>query len=119
MIETFYSYPPPVIKLTTPPYKYVLYNDDDTFLYVYIYLCNIPSLRTITMASNAMKMALLKQEQSYLKKKLFCTKCSRQKVACVNLPCGHVVYCQPCGDKETTCMICKKKIKAIANIYVV
>ena len=35
----------------------------------------------------------------------------------INLPCGHVVFCQACGDLASICIFCKKVIYATAKIY--
>ncbi len=62
---------------------------------------------------------LLELEHHYMKKRLYCMKCCKEKIGCINLPCSHVVFCQTCGDLESRCIFCNKVINAIANIYTV
>ena len=62
-------------------------------------------------------LSVLEGEYNYMKKRLHCTKCKEENIECVNLPCGHVVFCRACGDLESICCICNKDITAITYIY--
>ena len=63
------------------------------------------------------KQQMAELEYSLLHQRVLCHVCQSEPVACVYMPCGHVIACKPCADSATHCIICGRGIGATANIY--
>ncbi|GFR84694.1 baculoviral IAP repeat-containing protein 7-like [Elysia marginata] len=64
-----------------------------------------------------MRQQLAEVENSLLNQRVLCHVCMAKPVACVYMPCGHVVACKSCADVANNCVICGRVIVATANIF--
>lgn len=49
----------------------------------------------------------IEQENEELRAELKCKICYRHEVSMVIIPCGHLVSCQSCTTKVSTCPVCR------------
>ncbi|XP_033204814.2 baculoviral IAP repeat-containing protein 7-B-like [Bombus vancouverensis nearcticus] len=63
------------------------------------------------------KIATLEEENRALKDARSCKVCTKRKATITFLPCGHLATCQYCSPAFTTCIICRRKVKAITHTF--
>ncbi|XP_052762880.1 baculoviral IAP repeat-containing protein 2-like isoform X2 [Mya arenaria] len=72
---------------------------------------DVPSAMKQNMA------AVLSRENQHLREKTLCSYCKRLEVSLVFLPCGHLVSCNTCGDRQKSCVTCGSNVKGTVRTY--
>ncbi|XP_050493872.1 baculoviral IAP repeat-containing protein 3-like isoform X1 [Bombus huntii] len=62
-------------------------------------------------------LATLEEENRPLKDARSCKVCTEREATITFLPCGHLATCQYCSPAFTTCIICRRKVKAITHTF--
>ncbi|XP_052762877.1 baculoviral IAP repeat-containing protein 2-like isoform X2 [Mya arenaria] len=72
---------------------------------------DVPSAMKQNMA------AVLSHENQHLRDKALCSYCKRLEVSLVFLPCGHLVSCNTCGNRQKSCVTCGSNVKGTIRTY--
>ncbi|XP_053403178.1 baculoviral IAP repeat-containing protein 3-like [Mercenaria mercenaria] len=77
------------------------------------------SEQTSIRKAQLLEQKRLKEENQKLKLQSICTKCRRNDVSIVFLPCGHLVTCEDCAPTVRYCTVdsCGKYIKGTVRTY--
>ncbi|XP_052762882.1 baculoviral IAP repeat-containing protein 3-like isoform X2 [Mya arenaria] len=62
-------------------------------------------------------VAELSRENQHLRAKTLCSYCKRLEVSLVFLPCGHLVSCNTCGNRQRSCVTCGSNVKGTVRTY--
>ncbi|WAR16589.1 BIR7A-like protein [Mya arenaria] len=72
---------------------------------------DVPTAKRPNMA------AVLSCENQNLRNNTVCSYCKRLEVSLVFLPCGHLVSCSTCGNKQKSCVTCGQNVKGTVRTY--
>jgi len=63
------------------------------------------------------RLSILKMETLKLRSSTICRNCKTRSVEILNLPCSHIVCCEPCADILDNCPLCGERILGTVKIY--
>jgi hypothetical protein len=63
------------------------------------------------------RLSKLKMETLKLRSSTICRNCKTRSVEILNLPCSHIVCCEPCADILDNCPLCDDRILGTVKIY--
>lgn len=83
-----------------------------------MYVFNI-LLHFFSEMSLHLEMKKMKKENEILKQQTICSKCKKNEVCIVFLPCGHLITCEGCAPSVKYCSFvgCGKYIKGTVRTY--